>query len=93
MGEPGRRDPPVTHQSYHEGAHDNIRHLGQLIVQQGCGGMVCYLATTELIRTLKWQVLQSSSADRKGGADDESGMPMCFSAVYSQQKEKTHSSF
>ena len=43
-------DPSVRLQSYHEGADDNIRHLGQLIVQQGCGGMVCYLATTDLIR-------------------------------------------
>lgn len=61
MGEPSRRHPSVRHQSYHEGADDNIRHLGQLIVQQGCGGMVCYLATTQLIRDIGNEMAASIS--------------------------------
>lgn len=42
-------------QPYHKGADNNIGHLGQLIVQQGCGGMVCYLATTQPINNILTQ--------------------------------------
>lgn len=34
--------PEATH---HEGAHDHVWHLGQLVVQQGGGGVVCHLGT------------------------------------------------
>lgn len=37
---------------YHERSDHNIRHLRQLVVQEGGGGMVGYLATTQLIRAL-----------------------------------------
>lgn len=34
--------------SHHKGSDHNVWHLGQLVVQQGGGGVVCYLAKTHL---------------------------------------------
>lgn len=35
-----KNTPGGTH---HKRAHHHVRHLGQLVVQQGRGGMVCHL--------------------------------------------------
>ena len=40
--------------SHHEGAHHDVGHLGQLIMQQGGCGVVSYLATPKPIR--KWRL-------------------------------------
>lgn len=33
--------------TYHEGPDHDVGHLGQLVVQQGRGGVVCHLGTEE----------------------------------------------
>lgn len=48
----GRHITLMTDHSHHERPHDDIRHLRQLVVQQGGGGVVCYLATAWPIRDL-----------------------------------------
>lgn len=46
----------MNRQTHHEGPDHHIRHLGQLVVQQGGGGVVCYLTTTQPIRALHTQL-------------------------------------